>query len=655
MAGKVPRWGYPRVRVIAFVLSCVVVGLCASRISRAARGIAIETRQLIFLVAASAQIVASMQVAGFIVRSLAGASIAVINMLVLVPVWLRTKPRVAVRCRARPTRPTRPWRLTAAVWRCARREPLCCALSLGVIVLVGARAIEALMFPPTGYDALWYHLPSIAAWLQSGRISTVAYSPIIGRYPANTELLWAFPAALLQTGRFLAVSGVVALAVLGLGVRALARSTGLSASNAVSAGAVAVLTPVALAQSVANLVDLVVAAWVVAAAAFVHEAAKAAARHDRRHVYWFACWCGVAVGLAVGSKYSSLSFALVALVSVVWVVYRSSVTGSTWRAVALFLLPVFVLGSAWYVHNVVADANPLSPFHTEIAGFTVFNGPAQPGQWLSEPPQDQRGRSKPAQLVRSWIEDAKLTLHPRAVSEEQRHGGLGPFWPLLGLPCVVVAAAAVARRRSVSNRRAHGVAALLIVAGALGQPYWWWSRFTIPFVALGAISFFHVADATKHRYRVVIRTAAAVLALAGGVLGVARIGYPENRWSGGPSSALSLVRDQGGFVPYGRVMGTYAWVDALPDGSHIGVDTTIETGGGFVLFPLFGLSLDNHVDSLAAPDADPTTHPGAMLNSVAAVVAARDGALQRTMSTDPQFVRIDESPDGLTVFVRRTN
>ena len=630
--------------LVLLLITGIAIAVSASRLSRTNRSLAREARQLVFVVAFLAQVVLTMQLSGFVFRSFSAWLLASVNCAIAGVVWWRVPRGVA----------PAPWRArgysAVRVGSVIRSEPLCAVVCLASVAMVAVRALEALLFPPIGFDSLWYHLPSIAAWLQAGHITTVGYSPIIGRYPANTELVWGFPTVFLHSGRLLAVSGLSGLVLMAVAVRALARSAGLSAANAVLAATLSVLTPVALAQSFANYVDLAVAAWVVAAAAFVHQAAQAAARRDRRQFVWSVAWCGVAMGVAVGSKVSAATVALVTVLGVSWIARRSPLGATTRLLVVALAMPMLVFGSSWYIRNLIVDTNPVSPFRVHGAGLTVFNGTAEAGQWLSEPPSELQGKTRSEQLVRSWIDDAKLLVHPHTISEEERRGGLGPFWPLIGLPCVLLAAVVVVRRgtRAVLDPEAL-VPALIVSVGALGQPYWWWSRFTISLVALGAIATLRLAQAAPRRVRVALRGAAAATALVGGALGVGHFGYPENEWAGSINAATNLVRRERGFIAYREVMPTFAWVRALPSHSHIGLDASIVDRGGFVLFPLFDTSLDHQVDNVDPKSLDRPTS----LDRFAAVVAVPGGPLEQALLEDSSFEAIKASPEGLRVFVRR--
>src|SRR5918994_5448661 len=97
------------------------------------------------------------------------------------------------------------------------------------VAALGWQLLVAIVLPPFAYDALTYHLTTVATWLQNGNLDPTPLSLCCARYPNNAELMFAWPVLFL--GRDALVDTVqIAFAALGaLAAAGVARSAGLSA------------------------------------------------------------------------------------------------------------------------------------------------------------------------------------------------------------------------------------------------------------------------------------------------------------------------------------------------------------------------------------------------------------------------------------------
>jgi dolichyl-phosphate-mannose-protein mannosyltransferase len=254
-----------------------------------------------------------------------GYSLAELLLLgVAVVLWVRSSRP--------PPRPSAPVRETVA------RHPVVLVLALVAVGAFAYQAFIAVATPPNNWDSMTYHLTRAAAWAQQGHIGYVAGAPTqrVNAFPpvAELQLLWT----LVLDGRdtFAQLVQLVAEAALTLGVYGLGRRLGAArAPAAFAALLVPTLTVVAL-ESVTTQNDVVVAAYVVAAAYFV----LGATRSD-------AALAGVAIGLAIGTKVTAL-FALPWLVLLaVLLVPRRRLAELTVAA----LVGVLAFGAFVYVDN----------------------------------------------------------------------------------------------------------------------------------------------------------------------------------------------------------------------------------------------------------------------------------------------------------------
>ena len=633
---------------LLFLVTLVLAGLTGRRVAALVRPECPEITQLAVLGGFVAQIVASGQLCGFILQTFSPWALVATGAVLTASAQLLLP--APVRARATPAsirfRLARAWDTYG--WVSAFAGLVAAALLVATAV--------AFMLPPRGYDSLWYHLPSVAYWLDRGRITTAPFSTYIGRVPANVELLWLHGAAFFGTSRVAVLANAVPTILLGVATRALGRSLGLSARNAALAGVLAVLTPVVLAQTITDHVDAGTTAFVVAASAFAVAACGAIAPRALSSFLRLGGLAGAMAGLAAGAKLSAVIPAAALVAGLVTLALRARWVRGAGAVAVVASVAVLALGSAWYIRNAVADGSPVAPFSLRLAGVEVFHGTERPEDWLSAPPAALAGHVKPLQLLGSWGYDLAIAARPHSVAEEEPRGGLGPVWPLVGLPCLVLAAAWLLRHRQAHDIGPALLAGGYLVAVALLQPYWWWSRFTMPFAVLGAIAVPAVAAHLGRVPRSVLLVGSSVLAFAGGLLGLTEVGYQQNQWSGKFPAAVSLIVDERGFVPYSRVMPTLAVFETLGAG-RIGLDDEIDgkrapthTDGMFL--PLYGASLDRTLIGVEAfPDASSLASWLADQHLLA-VVARADGPLAALMRDVPGFAVSPGGPILWTIFVR---
>lgn len=231
----------------------------------------------------------------------------------------------------------------------------------GVAVLAGAAgawfgAITLVLLQRPGslddVDTAQYHVPNLAHWLQRGSIWGLPWqNPAFATatHPGNGELLGLWLALPTRSDELIAVApvlfaGLLIVAMIGLGAELGARP-GWSALAAVALLA----SPLVFSTQVRSLsTDLPGAAGVVAGLAF---ALALRTSDDGRR--W--TWVGVALGLAVGAKYSAAGPALLVL-AVGWVVAPAHR-----RSVVRALPGLVTFAGPWFVRNLVETGNPLFP------------------------------------------------------------------------------------------------------------------------------------------------------------------------------------------------------------------------------------------------------------------------------------------------------
>lgn len=205
------------------------------------------------------------------------------------------------------------------------------------------------------FDTKEYHLANLASWLQAGHIWGLPYSQpgsMTANHPSSGEMfgLWL---ALPSHGDELVYVAPVAFGILAILAGALLGRELAGDKHGAGLGAlaaVAVLTaPIYFAQVESLLTDLIAAASVVTAVAFLLLAHRSASPPPQ-----LVALAGIALGLGIGSKYTALLPGLAVGLAAVVLLRRARV----WW----WLVPgVLVLAAPWYVRNIVTTGNPLFP------------------------------------------------------------------------------------------------------------------------------------------------------------------------------------------------------------------------------------------------------------------------------------------------------
>lgn len=476
-------------------------------------------------------------------------------------------PRLAVRATLRELRP---WQL---------------ALAVAAAGALAWRCFLAVVLPPFAYDALTYHLTAVASWVQSGHIGPNPYAPCCARYPANAEVLFAWPTLLLGRDTLVDAVQIVSALLGAAAVAGLARSAGTSRAGAVTAASLFLLIPIVLTQSNTDYNDLTVAATFLAA---LHFSARFAA--ERRLVH--AGLAGVSAGLAFGTKTTGIGLAVLVAVGIVIATGRALRRGAA--GLAVFFAAVVLVGGWWYATNWVETGNPVAPFRVHVLGATIFNGSARVDNYLTPPPG---GGNVVTQIARSWYADLHFWTR-NDYSYEERSGGLGPLWSWLGWPALTLAALAALRRRPT-------LAAAVIVPAALAfatLPYRWWSRFTIYLAALGVVAIVMLLERLDlRRFRVPALAAVVGLALAGGALATWRL---DPAGFGRTLSATDVV-SVAAHPSRPRTTGAlffheYAWLQQVPADAAVAVE--LDAPAVRFIYPLFGARLDRRIVLLLPGD-----------------------------------------------------
>ena len=330
------------------------------------------------------------------------------------------------------------------------------------VVIAACYALTVLLNGFTGiygYDSFSNHLAVPDRWLKLGRLERGIPDEIVTFYPGNFELLvrWTLSlgtdrlAFLLSFGSSVAAVWVIYRIALELGQsRTAAR---ISAMGAASLQVLAYQSMVVYSDSFTALC-LLLATWLLLVWA------RDGATDDR-----LTCGFGIALGLALGAKYSAGPPAIVLGLAWLWCMWRESfrpdaggVDLLNWRrfgrSLAILVLSVLPAMAYWYLRNTIEQHNPLFPL--SIAGLPGINldallanapGPASAWERLTFP----------------WTETGHIAGYET---------GLGPLFAAVAL--VAVFAAPLGRFRESSGQRMLW----LILLGAFAA--WWRTGVIVP-------------------------------------------------------------------------------------------------------------------------------------------------------------------------------
>ena len=498
------------------------------------------------------------------------------------------------------------------------------------VAALGWQLLVALVLPPFAYDALTYHLTTVATWLQNGNLDPTPLSLCCARYPeqrrADVRLAGAVPRPRRARGH-----RPDAFAVLGaLAVAGVARSAGLGAWGSAAAGGLFLVTPAVLTQAPTNFADVVVAACALAA---LHALVRfAATRAPQRLVV-----AGLAAGLLLGMKGTGVVWAAALVLTGFVLAWWSQRSGRLSRraaagAIAGFLAATLALGTYWYARNWIDTGNPAYPFRVQVAGVRVFDGPFRASEVMTPPPV-AADAPWPVQVVRSWAHDLAF-WQVGSYDYQQRIGGLGPLWAWLGLPLLIPLAVALARRRDPAL-----IALACMALVFLLQPYQWWARFTIPVAAAGAIAIvWAAAHAARPWLRHAVRAAALALALVGAALASFEVDPAARAQSLRAGELVGLIGAQPARRTVGRLFfPEYRFLEHVPENATVVVD--LRARPVRFVYPLFG---PRHTRRVLRAGATPPPRD-------AWVVTAAGRPLDRRLRADGRF-SLEAAVRGIRVY-----
>lgn len=356
-------------------------------------------------------------------------------------------------------------------------------LLLLVLVQIIWTLFLGFLFPPYAWDALTYHLSSVAYWLQQGKIFIIDTPNLRSNvYPMNVELFYLWNVIFLKNDIIVDLSQLF-FALLGLlTVYSISRKVGLNTRNSFVAAALYFFTPLILIQSKTCMTDVAVAVMFLIAINFAFQYSK---DFKTRNLFF----CGIASGILFGSKLTGtiFVFSLCIWILISWVIPHAKnlhQTSSMFKKdnppirskpimnILCFLTPIVILGCYWYLRNWVHFGSPFYPFGLRILG----GGPRQLGSGIGALWANLR------LLPPRWFE----LIHDYYNYDRQ---GYGPQWIILGIPGTAFLMVTSIRQKLKDNIRLILFFVLTFLFFIfLWRPDPWSARLALFLPAIGAIS-----------------------------------------------------------------------------------------------------------------------------------------------------------------------
>lgn len=249
------------------------------------------------------------------------------------------------------------------------RSPAGTIVALGAVAaFVSLSGLIAIAGPTQDFDTRNYHLPNMVHWLQGGSLWSFPFQypdSWTGAHPGNGELLGLW-LALPAHSDYLSLLSPILFAILGiLAISVLARELGGRPWLGALGGLAVFAAPILFRSQTGSLAtDTAAAASLAAAAALIARAVRS------QESQWIV-GAGLALGLALGSKYT-------AIVPGAALALSAAVLLRPWRR-WLWLLPgVLLFFAPWLVRNALETGNPIFPQRIAIGGVELLQGSTNP-------------------------------------------------------------------------------------------------------------------------------------------------------------------------------------------------------------------------------------------------------------------------------------
>jgi hypothetical protein len=235
----------------------------------------------------------------------------------------------------------------------------------------GILAVRLFVLYPTGWDALSYHFPLSARWLQEGTMRIPTSRAWQFSLPGNAEIAFMI---FMATGKqsLIPVANWPAVLILALSVYVIALKLGSSRKAAVSAALITLSIPIVHHQSFSGYVDLFGTAGLLASLALFLCRHRSDGLVDHRVVFAAALACG----LCIGTKPTFFVYGPVFFAATMFGLMRepnrsgrSAVSWMTLLSVGILIPSVF-----WFWRAALETGNPVFPLEVRLGKTVLLPG-----------------------------------------------------------------------------------------------------------------------------------------------------------------------------------------------------------------------------------------------------------------------------------------
>lgn len=224
---------------------------------------------------------------------------------------------------------------------------------------------------PTFIDALGFHLPGVATFIQTGtlwRVDQFLPGFATAQYPNNGDFLilsTVLPWRDLALVRF---SMLPFFALTGVGTYALGVELGATRAASATFAAAGMTVPFISRYALEGIPDVVTLSMFVIGVLFVMRYARARRRSDL-------ALGGLALGISLGAKWYGLTAVAVAVVVWLagWLLSRRPLR-DTARDLGVLLGTIALGGGIWLLRNLIESGNPIYPKAVSAFGVQLFTG-----------------------------------------------------------------------------------------------------------------------------------------------------------------------------------------------------------------------------------------------------------------------------------------
>ncbi|MEN6571212.1 MAG: glycosyltransferase family 39 protein [Anaerolineaceae bacterium] len=277
-----------------FALSIVLVLGFLYSISHLAATLSISEKILFYFLCASAYVIVTLEIAGFLTRLNQPAVILILQaVFTAVSFFIFRKKLIPLKTLLASFK-------TVSVGSFVRKYPLAAVMVLVIAGFYGFLFFVSIHFPQNTSDSLYNHLSRIAYWLQQGSFNIYpAFNNIGSMYPLNNSVLMLWSVVFLRSDVLVGTVQFFATIAAAVILYALAVRFGFSRISGLLCALIFLTFPIVLFESITAQNDILAAAYIGAAILFLLN--RNAEGQKNRLVF-----SALAMALAIGTKQYAL-------------------------------------------------------------------------------------------------------------------------------------------------------------------------------------------------------------------------------------------------------------------------------------------------------------------------------------------------------------